>query len=178
VMAWRNMIWSLTEAMAAKVEPWADGTVLPSLEAASAYRVLGGVCYPRVKEIIEQTVASGLIYTNSHASDWKNPEVRPMMDRFMRGSNGHSAEARAKVMKLLWDAVGTEFGGRHELYERNYAGSAEAVRVENMTIMSVLGKIDEMKALADTCMSEYDLNGWTVPDLINPDDVSIHTKKI
>ena len=28
-------------------------------------------------------------------------------------------------MKLLWDAVGTEFGGRHELYEINYSGSHE-----------------------------------------------------
>jgi 4-hydroxyphenylacetate 3-monooxygenase len=26
-------------------------------------------------------------------------------------------------------------------------------------------------------MAEYDLNGWTVPDLINPDDVNIHMKK-
>jgi len=24
-----------------------------------------------------------------------------------------------KLMKLLWDAVGSEFGGRHELYEIN-----------------------------------------------------------
>jgi 4-hydroxyphenylacetate 3-monooxygenase len=26
-------------------------------------------------------------------------------------------------------------------------------------------------------MAEYDLNGWTVPDLINPDDVSAVMKK-
>jgi len=26
---------------------------------------------------------------------------------------------------------------------------------------------------ADQCMAEYDLDGWTVPDLVNPDDVSI-----
>jgi 4-hydroxyphenylacetate 3-monooxygenase len=25
-------------------------------------------------------------------------------------------------------------------------------------------------------MAEYDLKGWTVPDLINPDDVSYHTR--
>jgi hypothetical protein len=25
-------------------------------------------------------------------------------------------------------------------------------------------------------MEEYDLNGWTAPDLINPDDLSIHKK--
>jgi 4-hydroxyphenylacetate 3-monooxygenase len=28
------------------------------------------------------------------------------------------------------------------------------------------------KGFAEQCMAEYDLNGWTVPDLINPDDVS------
>ena len=33
-----------------------------------------------------------------------------------------------------------------------------------------------MKGLVDTCISEYDLNGWTVPDLINNDDVSILKK--
>jgi 4-hydroxyphenylacetate 3-monooxygenase len=25
-------------------------------------------------------------------------------------------------------------------------------------------------------MAEYDLDGWTVPDLINPDDVSLITR--
>ena len=25
-------------------------------------------------------------------------------------------------MQLLWDAIGSEFGGRHELYEINYSG--------------------------------------------------------
>ncbi len=33
-------------------------------------------------------------------------------------------------MKLLWDAIGTEFGGRHELYERNYAGNHEDIRIQ------------------------------------------------
>jgi 4-hydroxyphenylacetate 3-monooxygenase len=30
----------------------------------------------------------------------------------------------------------------------------------------------ELKDPVNTCMAEYDLHGWTVPDLINPDDVS------
>ena len=33
-------------------------------------------------------------------------------------------------MKLLWDSIGTEFGGRHELYERNYSGNHENVKAE------------------------------------------------
>jgi len=34
------------------------------------------------------------------------------------------------------------------------------------------GQAANFKGFAETCMAEYDLNGWTVPDLINPDDVS------
>jgi 4-hydroxyphenylacetate 3-monooxygenase len=68
-------------------------------------------------------------------------------------------------MKLLWDAVGSEFGGRHELYEINYSGSHEEIR--RYALFNALGSGDyeRMKAFADRCMSEYDLDGWTAPDL-------------
>lgn len=166
------MIWALTDSMCAKPEPWVNGTVLPNLEAAASYRVMAQIAYPRIKEIIEQTVASGLIYVNSHSSDWKNADMRPMMERFMRGSNGYDGEQRVKLMKLLWDATGTEFGGRHELYERNYAGNNEATRYENVVMSTASGRIDELKAFVESCMSEYDLDGWKTPDLVSADDVS------
>ena len=86
--------------------------------------------YPRLKEIIENVLASALIYLPSHANDFKVPEIRKYLDQFVRGSNGYSALDRVKLMKLMWDAVGTEFGGRHELYERNYFGNHESIRFE------------------------------------------------
>jgi hypothetical protein len=36
------------------------------------------------------------------------------------------------------------------------------------------GNVAKFKGFAEQCMAEYDLNGWTVPDLINPDDLSLH----
>ena len=118
-----------------------------------------------MREIVQQDIASGLIYLNSSAEDFQNPDVRPYLDKYLRGSNGVDAVERVKVMKLLWDAVGTEFGGRHELYERNYAGNHENTRVELMSAQLANGQIDGYKAFVDECLSEYDLNGWTVPDL-------------
>jgi 4-hydroxyphenylacetate 3-monooxygenase len=35
------------------------------------------------------------------------------------------------------------------------------------------GLPDQFKGFAEQCMSEYDLNGWLVPDLTNPDDVNL-----
>jgi 4-hydroxyphenylacetate 3-monooxygenase len=105
------------------------------------------------------------------------PELRPYLDQFVRGSNGYTAEDRIKLMKLLWDALGTEFGGRHELYERNYFGNHESIRFETLMVSELSGASAKYKGFAEKCMAEYDLNGWTVPDLINPDDVSAVMKK-
>jgi 4-hydroxyphenylacetate 3-monooxygenase len=80
---------------------------------------------------------------------------------------------RVKLLKLLWDAVGTEFGGRHELYERNYSGDRESVLVQTMMVYQGLGQTEPLKAFAEQCMSEYGLDGWTLPGLFNGDDVSI-----
>ena len=75
-------------------------------------------------------------------------------------------------MKLLWDAVGTEFGGRHELYERNYAGSNEMGRFQTFFNARGSGALDEMVGLAEQCMAEYDEDGWRDDDYFNPDDIS------
>src|SRR5436309_3244338 len=40
VIAWRNTMWGLSDAMAKSAEPWAGGCVLPATEPAMAYRIL------------------------------------------------------------------------------------------------------------------------------------------
>jgi len=165
VLAWRNLFWGLSDAAARNPIKWTNGTVLPNPEYGLAYRWFMQVGYPRVREIVQQDIASGLIYLNSSAEDFANGEIRPYLDKYLRGSDGVDAVERVKVMKLLWDAVGTEFGGRHELYERNYAGNHENTRVELLNAQLANGQVDGYKAFVDQCLSEYDLDGWTVPDL-------------
>jgi 4-hydroxyphenylacetate 3-monooxygenase len=173
VLAWRNLFWALTDAMARNPDEWVGGALLPKLDYGLAYRWFMTVGYPRVREIIQQDVAAGLIYLNSHAVDFKTPELRPYLDRFVRGSNGYDSVARVKTMKALWDSISSEFGARHELYERNYSGNHENVRAELLFSAQASGQIDQYKGFAEQCLAEYDLDGWTVPDLVNPDDVSV-----
>ena len=172
VLAWRNLFWALTDAMARTPDPWNEGTVLPKLDYGLAYRVFATTAYPRIKEIIEQDLGSALIYLNSHAVDFKNPDMRPLLDRFVRGSNCYDSVERVKLMKLIWDATGSEFGGRHELYERNYAGNHENIRLEVLLNATASGQVDAYKGFAEQCMAEYDLDGWTAPDLVTPTDVN------
>jgi len=172
VVAWRNLFWSLTDAMANNPTPWVDGAVLPNMQSGSSYRVFAGDAYGRVKEIVEKIIASALIYLPSSAKDFKNPEIDKYLERYVRGSNNIDYKQRIKLMKLLWDAIGTEFGGRHELYERNYAGNHEDIRIQCLWAARGSGAMKEMNALAEECMADYDENGWTNPAWLDPDDVA------
>jgi 4-hydroxyphenylacetate 3-monooxygenase len=178
LIAWRNLFWGLTDAMARNPMPWTPGYVLPNLDYGLTYRVMASIAYPKMKEIVENVLASALIYMPSSALDFKVPELRPYIEQYIRGSEGYNAEERVKLMKLLWDAVGTEFAGRHELYERNYFGNWEQIRTQTLDGAAATGMVEELKRFAETCMAEYNLDGWKAPDLINPDDISVVMKGV
>lgn len=171
-IAIRNMFWAMNDQMCKSPSMWENGCLQPNMETGLAYRVMAPWLFPRIKEITEQIVASGLIYVNSNAADFKSSEIRPYLDKYVRGSNGIEALDRVKIMKLLWDALGSEFGSRHELYERNYSGSHEDARVQLLGATGAMGIMEMMEGMADKCMSEYDLDGWTSDKFLNPTDVS------
>lgn len=169
-IAYRHAIWAIVESLTRDNKPWGDGFLRPDDIHGHAYRVIAGEQYAQMRQNVLKHVASGLIYLPSSAKDFLTPDIRPYLDRFARGSHGVDAVQRAKVLKLLWDCVGSEFASRHELYEMNYAGSQEQVRVDQYVRSFRNGTADQMLGLVDTCLGEYDLNGWTVPDLFNPGD--------
>ncbi|HVH75717.1 MAG TPA: 4-hydroxyphenylacetate 3-hydroxylase N-terminal domain-containing protein [Stellaceae bacterium] len=167
IVAWRNLFWSLSDCMATNPQPWIGDAVLPNLQAALSYRVFAPDAYSRIKEIIEKIVASSLIYLPSSARDFLNPAIDPYLARYVRGSNGIGYKERIKIMKLLWDAIGSEFGGRHELYERNYAGNHEDIRIQTLTGARRSGALDQMLGLVERCMADYDERGWLGDTWVN-----------
>jgi len=172
IIAWRNLFWAISDAMALNPVPWVGDSVLQNAQSGAGYRVFAGDAYGRVKEIVDKIMASALIYLPSSTRDFKNPAVDKYLARYVRGSHGIDYKERIKVMKLLWDAVGTEFGGRHELYEMNYAGNHEDIRIQALWNARGSGALDRMMGLAEECMADYDEDGWIDPTWLNPDDVA------
>jgi len=166
IVGLRNMFWAFSDAMVGQPSPWLGGTLLPNLGAAQAYRLFAPDAFPRVREIVQKVIASSLVYLPSSVRDLHNPEIDAYLQRYVRGSGGIGHRERIKVMKLLWDALGTEFGGRHELYERNYAGGGEDIRAQTLTGAQRGGDMAAMEALVEQCMADYDTNGWTGDDWI------------
>jgi 4-hydroxyphenylacetate 3-monooxygenase len=160
VIALRNMIWGLTTAMATDPEKGLNGVAIPNGSLSAAYRVLAPISWVKVKNIFEQVVAGGLIQLPSSAKDFLNPDIRPYLDKYYRGT-GIDAENRVKLLKMVWDTIGTEFGGRHELYEVNYAGNQDQIRLDAMLHAQKSGTLDYFKSFVDTALQDYDLHGWT-----------------
>ena len=172
VISYRHAVHAMRDGMIEHAEPGWNGSLNPNAGYAHAYAAMAPGMYRRIREIIETVVASGLIYLNSNAVDFDTPEIRPYLDRYLRGTGGRTAIDRSKTMKLLWDAVGSEFGARHELYELNYFGQPEINHLTLAELSKVDGTFDHARHLVETCMNQYDLSGWTDPRFINSDDVN------
>ncbi len=160
LMGWGSLMWALTSALALDPEEGPGGMAIPRLEYAVLVRLFGAMAWPKVTEVAGEILGGSPLVIPSSYRDLQSDELRPLIDRYYRGSTG-SAHDRIKLFKLLWDAIGSEFGARHTFYERNYGGSPELVRLNVVDFASERGRLDEMVALVESCMSEYDLDGWT-----------------
>jgi paerucumarin biosynthesis protein PvcC len=159
ILAWRHLMMAMTTAMCLDPEPAPGGTVVPKAEYASTIKMFAYECWPAVRQNFEKHLAGSLLASPSSYKDLKNPELRPLIDKYYRGSAG-TAEERVKLFKLIWDAIGTEFGARHELYEINYSGNHEQVRMDVVNFSRRKKLVDEFIGIAESCMAEYDLDGW------------------
>ena len=122
-------------------------------------------------------MASGLIYLNSHAMDFKNPEIRPYLDRYLRGSNGYKAEERVKLMKLLWDCIGDRVRRPPRALRDQLRRLDRGDPPLRLFGAQASGNADRFKGFAEECMAEYDLDGWKVPDLTDPGELSYHVMR-
>jgi len=162
LIALRHLLWAVITAMVSDPEPSLGGSVVPRLEYAAAARVYTNFAWDRIREIFERILGGAPIINVSSYRDFQDPEVRPLLDRYLRGT-GMSAEERSKLYKLIWDAVYSEFGGRHGLYELNYAGNHEQKYLDPLAWAQQRGLMGEWKALVDECLAQYDLEGWRDP---------------
>lgn len=105
------------EAMAQEM----NGVWLPGGLGLRAFHLHTGAIYSRFVEIVQILAGGGFFYAPS-AADMDNPEIRPYIDKFVRGRPGIPAEERIALFKLAWDATGESFAGRMQQYVRYYSG--------------------------------------------------------
>jgi 4-hydroxyphenylacetate 3-monooxygenase len=108
-------------------EQWPQGYVTPNRRMV--YATLNW-CQEHHTEIIDtlRTLAGAAPLQMPASIDLvADPELKDRFERWW-GTASMPALDRLKLYKLVWDLIGSEFAGRHMLYERFYAGNSIIVR--------------------------------------------------
>ncbi len=92
----------------------------------SAGAVAGDVSR-RSSATIRELAGGALLMLPSSVDDFSNPEIADIIG-LTQISPAMSGQDRVKLLKLTWDAVGSEFASRHLQYEMFYAGAQFVTR--------------------------------------------------
>ncbi|TCI00533.1 4-hydroxyphenylacetate 3-monooxygenase [Roseococcus sp. SYP-B2431] len=100
---------------------------LPNKHLLYAAQVQSQEMYPQVIQVIRELAGGALLMLPSSVEDFSHPELSRVIAA-TQISPAMTGEERVKLMKLTWDAVGTEFASRHLQYEMFYAGGQYVTR--------------------------------------------------
>jgi len=105
----------------------ARGVVWPSKPVLYAVMALQSEMHPRMIDMIRELTGSAMITMPSSLKDLESAETGPDIERYMRSGKA-TARERIALMRLAWDFIGSEFGNRHQQYEKFYGGASFLVK--------------------------------------------------
>jgi 4-hydroxyphenylacetate 3-monooxygenase len=118
-----NML--LSQEVVASIDE--NGVLWPSKTALYSVMALQSELNSRMLEIIRELTGAAMVTLPSSLRDFDNIEMRADIDRFMRSSSA-DAKQRVAVMRMASDFIGSEFGSRHQQYEKFYGGASFLVK--------------------------------------------------
>lgn len=106
----------------------ADGVVWPSKPALYAVMALQSQINPHMIDIVRELSGAAMISLPSSADDFQNEEAATDIARYFQSAN-IGARDRVRLMRLAWDFIGSEFGSRHQQYEKFYGGASFLIKM-------------------------------------------------
>jgi 4-hydroxyphenylacetate 3-monooxygenase len=128
--AWEATIGGLVQGQIEAWEAWPEGYATPNRRIM--YAALNW-CQEHHTEIVDmlRTLLGGIPLLMPASIDVMTDDtLRATFERWWKTASIEAVE-RHKLYKLAWDIVGSEFAGRHMLYEKFYAGNSLIVRNQN-----------------------------------------------
>lgn len=147
-----SMVSGLVYAQEQNCEVDEFGVAWPGRAECFATMALQSDFYPKLLQLVRDLCGGGVIQLPSSAADYANPEARADFERYVQ-SPGYPSAERVKLLKLVWDMIGSEFAGRHLQYEMFYAGAPFLVKSR----MSQVYDFDRANALVDRALDGYGL---------------------
>jgi len=108
-------------------ECWPPGYVTPNRRMVYAALNWCQEHHTEIIDILRTLAGAAPLQMPASIELVSDPALKDRFDRWW-GTASMPAFERYKLYKLVWDLIGSEFAGRHMLYERFYAGNSIIVR--------------------------------------------------
>lgn len=138
------------EAKGTEVGPY----FVPDRHTLYSAQVLTQQLYAHIVNTLRELAGGGMIMLPSSVADFDNPEIAALIGKTQQSPKANSHD-RVKFYKLAWDAVGSEFGSRHQQYEMFYAGATFVTKGHSYRTYDWAGA----DRLVQTMLDSYDLKG-------------------
>ena len=135
----------------AAAEPDQFGVMRPKDSLLYASQVYQQAMYPALLNQVRGLMGGSLIQLPATVGELTAPESAADIERYVCWPHA-AGELRVKLLKLLWDAIGSEFASRHLQYEMFYAGEPSAIHGREFRNFDWLAA----EQLVDKCLTSYD----------------------
>jgi 4-hydroxyphenylacetate 3-monooxygenase len=128
-----------------------EGILWPSKTALYAVMALQSKINPHMIDIVRELTGAGMITLPSSRRDFDHPQASKDIERYFQ-SAAMGARERVALMRLAWDFIGSEFGSRHQQYEKFYGGASFLVKMNifrNYDFKRATAMVDRALALDD-----------------------------
>ena len=149
-------IWTYAEFARAAIHSaetdafeYGNGVWFPNGAPLAALRAALPSWFPRVGEIITLIGSHNLLAAPTDAQ-LRDPKLRPLIDRYLRGAGEMKSDQRARIFRLAWDFVGSALASRNELYERFYLASG----ARNYQLAHMLAPKERARSLVDGILGD------------------------
>lgn len=142
------------------------GVIMGQLQVAEEWPTQGHFCFNRrlvyaalnwctenhsvIIDQLRELCGGSVFQMPADISVMADPKLRAAFESYW-ASPQSSAVDRMKLYKLAWDLTGSEFAGRHQQYEKFYAGASFVVR----NYMYTHTNWQDLEGVADRLMSSY-----------------------
>jgi 4-hydroxybutyryl-CoA dehydratase/vinylacetyl-CoA-Delta-isomerase len=117
---------------------WCDHPVLSNVVKANVIKNMYEICR------LAEDIAGGLLTTQPSEKDWRNPKLKPYIEKYLKGADGYPTEHRMRMFKLLESLTYGQISNYARLEAMHGAGSPEAQKV----FIRRYYDIEELKKLA------------------------------
>ncbi|MPZ37299.1 MAG: 4-hydroxyphenylacetate 3-hydroxylase [Rhizobiales bacterium] len=148
----------LSQEYLAKID--GNGVLWPSRTTLYGVMALQSELNARMIDTIRELTGAAMISLPSSARDFDNPQMMSDIEKYMRSASS-DAKDRLALMRLAWDFIGSEFGNRHQQYEKFYGGASFLLK------MNLFHNFDFKRAtaLVDDALRLPDVEFSASPDL-------------